>query len=67
LDFYILGKIKSALIGQETPDEIALLVIVAQILDGISDEELQAVFLSWIKGVQNIIDANGDYISESTF
>jgi hypothetical protein len=36
-------------------------------LDGISKEELQAVFRSWIECIQNVIDANGDYISSSTF
>jgi hypothetical protein len=67
LDFYLFGKIKSVLIGQETPDEIGLLEIVTHILDGMSDEELQAVFRSWIECIQNIIDANGDYICEKTF
>jgi hypothetical protein len=58
LDLYLFGKIKSSLIGQQIPDEIDLIEIVTQFLDGISDEELQAVFHSWIECVQNIIDAN---------
>jgi hypothetical protein len=56
-------KITNALIGQEIPEEIGLLEIVIQILDGISDEELEAVFRDLIECVQNIIDVNGDYIS----
>jgi hypothetical protein len=63
LDFDLLGKRKGTLIAQEIPDEIGLLEIVSQIVDRISVEELQAVFRSWIECVQNIIDANGDYIS----
>jgi hypothetical protein len=63
LDFYLFGKNKSALIRQETFDEIGLLEVLTQILDSISDEELHAVFRSWIEWIQNIIDANGDYIS----
>jgi hypothetical protein len=66
-DFYLFGKIQSTLIGQEIPDEIDLLEIVIQILDGISNEKLQAIFRNWIEYIQNIIDANGDFISEQTF
>jgi hypothetical protein len=46
LDFYLFGKIKSALVWQEIPDEIGLLGIATHFLDGISKEELQAVFRS---------------------
>jgi hypothetical protein len=46
LDFYRFGKIQSALIWSEIPDEIDLLEIVSQMLDDISDEELQAVLHS---------------------
>jgi hypothetical protein len=63
LDFYLFEKVNSALIGQEIPDGIGLLEIVAQMLDGILNEGLQAVFRSWIEYVQNIIHANGDYTS----
>jgi hypothetical protein len=46
LNFYLFGKRKSAVIWQEMPDEIGLLEIVTQILDGISNEELRAIFRS---------------------
>jgi hypothetical protein len=45
-DFYLFEKVKNALIGQEIPDEIDILEIGTQILDGFSDEELQVVFRS---------------------
>jgi hypothetical protein len=67
LDFYLFGKIKSALIGYEIPDEIGLLEIVTQMLDGIPDEEFKAVFRSWIECVQHMIDANRDSMSQETF
>jgi hypothetical protein len=43
-DSYLFGKVKIALIGQEIPDEIDLLEAVTEILNGISDGELQCVF-----------------------
>jgi hypothetical protein len=62
-DFYLFGKVKSALIGQEIPDEIELLDAATEILNGISSAELQAVFHSWIERVQNVSDADGGYVS----
>jgi hypothetical protein len=49
--------VKSALIGQEIPDEVDLLEAVTAILNGISDAELQRVFRSWIERVERAIDA----------
>jgi hypothetical protein len=43
-DFYLFGKVKSALIGKEIPDEIDRLEAVTEILNGISGAELQRVF-----------------------
>jgi hypothetical protein len=63
LDFCVFGKRKSVLIWHEIPDEIDLLEIMTQLLDGIWDDELQAVFRSSIECVQNVIDANRDNIS----
>jgi hypothetical protein len=64
-DIFLFGKIRTARIRQEVSDEIGLLEIeiVIQILDGTSDEELQADLRSWIEYVQNIIHINGDHIS----
>jgi hypothetical protein len=43
-DFYLFGKIKSELIGQEIPDEISLFEAVSDILNAISPAELHRVF-----------------------
>jgi hypothetical protein len=56
-DFYLFGKVKNALIGQAIPDQIGLLEILTDILDGISSDELQAAFRSCMKRVQDVIDA----------
>jgi histone-lysine N-methyltransferase SETMAR len=67
-DFYLLGKVRNALIGREISDEIDLLEAVTEILSGISHDELQAVCgsceLGPAKRVQAVIDANGDYLSQ---
>jgi hypothetical protein len=63
-DFYLFGKVTNALIGREISDQIDLLEVVTEILSGISHDELQAVFHSWVERVQAVIDANGDYLSE---
>jgi hypothetical protein len=51
------------LIGQQIPDEIGLIDAVIEILDGISSDELQAVFRNWIERVQSVIDADMSYVS----
>jgi hypothetical protein len=43
-DFSLFGKVKSALIGWEIADEINLLEALTEILNGISDAELQDLF-----------------------
>jgi hypothetical protein len=62
-DFYLVGNVKNVLIGQEIPDEIALLERVTAILGGISGDELQAVFRNGIEPDQGVIDADGGYLS----
>jgi hypothetical protein len=47
-EFCRFGKAKSALIRREIPDKIDLLEAVTEILNGISDAELQRVFRSWM-------------------
>jgi hypothetical protein len=58
-DFYLFWKITEALIGQEIPDEISLLDAMTEILNEISIGELQHIFHSWIKRVENVIIAEG--------
>jgi hypothetical protein len=43
-DFYLFGKLKNALIGEEISDEIDRFGLVTEILSGISHDQLQAVF-----------------------
>jgi hypothetical protein len=64
LDFYLFGKVKGALIGQEIPDEISLLDAVTEILSIISTDKLQRVSHSRIKCVENVITVEWSYASE---
>jgi hypothetical protein len=59
-DIYLFGKVNGARTGQEIPDEISLLDAVTEYLNGISTEELQRVFHSWIERVKNLITAEGE-------
>jgi hypothetical protein len=59
-DSYIFGKVKTVLIGREILDEIDLLEAVTEILNGISDGELQRVFRNWIERVEMVINTRGD-------
>jgi hypothetical protein len=43
-DFYLFGKVKSALTAREIPDEINLLEVVTEILNSISGPEFPHVF-----------------------
>jgi hypothetical protein len=52
--------VRSALIGQEIPNGIDLLEAVIEILNAISDAELQRVFRRWIDGIKRVTDAGGD-------
>jgi hypothetical protein len=54
--------VKDALIGQEIPDEIALLELVTEVLRGISGNELQAIFRNWIEPGQGMVDADEGYL-----
>jgi hypothetical protein len=55
---------KSALIGREISDELDLLELVTEALNGISDPELQRVFRSWTERIQRVNDARGDSLTE---
>jgi hypothetical protein len=51
--------VKGVLIGQEISHEITLLDAVTGILNGISTDELQCIFRSWIERVENLITTEG--------
>jgi hypothetical protein len=55
-DFYLFGKVESALIGREIPNEIDLLEVVTEIWNRISGPELHSAFPCWIARVENGID-----------
>jgi hypothetical protein len=61
-DFYLFGKVKSALIAREILNEIDLLEAVTEILNDIVGAELQRVFRSWIERVEKVIDTGWDYL-----
>jgi hypothetical protein len=63
-DFCLFGKVKSVLIGREIPDEISLLEALNEILNGISDLELQSVFRGPIERVERVIGAGRDHLTE---
>jgi hypothetical protein len=60
---YQFGKVKSALIGREIPDEINLFEMATEIFNGISDAESQRVFRNRIERAERVIDARGDYLT----
>jgi hypothetical protein len=62
-DLYLFEKVKSALIGRENPDEADLLEAVTEILNGISDAELQRILRSWTESVESVIEAGGDHLT----
>jgi hypothetical protein len=51
---------KSAMVRWEIVDEINLLEVVIEILNGILAAELQRVFPGWIERGERVIDAGGD-------
>jgi hypothetical protein len=59
----LFGKVQSALIGQEIPDEIDLLETAGEIWNGISAAELPHVFRSRIQRVRRVTGAGGKYLT----
>jgi hypothetical protein len=62
-DFYLGEKVKGVLARQVIPDEISFLDVVTEILNGISTDELQRIFRSWIERVENVITTEGGHAS----
>jgi hypothetical protein len=59
LDFYLFEKVKGALIGQEISDKIGFFDLVAEMLNGISADQLRRACPSWIERVENLITVEG--------
>jgi histone-lysine N-methyltransferase SETMAR len=61
-DFYLFGKVKDLLKGQEFNSAEELLEAIITILKGITREELDSVFANWEKRLERCIALNGDYV-----
>jgi transposase len=65
LEFYLLGRLKMALMRAAFADE--LLQCVMEVLNGISREEFEAVFEEWLLRSDRYIQQNGEYVEEGEF
>jgi hypothetical protein len=61
-DFYLFGKIKTALMGSELESEQSLLDGVLGVVNAISREELEAVFEKWLSRLDQCVQRDGDYV-----
>jgi hypothetical protein len=61
-DFYLFGKIKTALIGAEFESEQELLDGVLGVVNAISREELEGVFEEWLSRLDECMQRDGDYV-----
>jgi histone-lysine N-methyltransferase SETMAR len=61
-DFYLFGKIKTALIGSEFESEQTLLDGVLGVISTISREELEAVFEDWLSRLDQCVQRDWDYV-----
>jgi hypothetical protein len=61
-DFYLFGKIKTALMGSEFEREQSLLDGVLRVINPISREELEYVFEDWLSRLDQSVQRDGDHI-----
>jgi hypothetical protein len=61
-DFYLFGKLKMVLMGAPFADGDELLQGVMKVLNGISREELEAVFPEWLLRLDRCIQQNGEHV-----
>jgi hypothetical protein len=61
-DSYLFGKLKMALMGGAFADDDELLQGVTEELNGISREELEAVFEEWLRRLDRCIQQNAEHI-----
>jgi hypothetical protein len=52
------------MLGREISDKTDILETVTEILNCISDAELQLIFRSWVERFESVIDAGGGYLTE---
>jgi hypothetical protein len=67
LDFILFGTLKTVLIGAAFADNDELLQGVMEVLNGISREDLEAVFEEWLLRLDRRIQQNGEYIESGEF
>jgi histone-lysine N-methyltransferase SETMAR len=61
-DFYLFGKIKTALMGAAFRSEQSLLDGVLGVVNAISREELESVFEAWLSRLDQCVQRDGDYV-----
>jgi histone-lysine N-methyltransferase SETMAR len=61
-DFYLFGKVKTALRGQIFEEENELVAAVREVLATISRDELESVFADWLRRLDECVQKNGDYV-----
>jgi histone-lysine N-methyltransferase SETMAR len=61
-DFYLFGKLKTALMGATFEDAEQLLQAVMTVLNGISRDELERVFSEWLVRLDACVPQGGDYV-----
>jgi hypothetical protein len=60
-DFYLFGKVKTALRGQIFEEENELVAAVKEVLTTISRDELESVSADWLRKLDECVQRNGDY------
>jgi hypothetical protein len=61
-DFYLFGKVKTALMGVTLKDESQLFQCVMNVLHRIPRDELEAVFHEWLVRLDARMQRAGDYV-----
>jgi hypothetical protein len=61
-DFYLFGTVKGKLIGETFNSADELIIAIGDILDSISQDELNRVFDEWIRRLRDCIARNGEYV-----
>jgi histone-lysine N-methyltransferase SETMAR len=61
-DFYLFGKLKTALSWAEFEDEHELLDSVMELLNRIARDELESLFEEWVARLNACIQGGGDYV-----
>jgi hypothetical protein len=66
-DFYLFGRVKTALMGVTFEDDNQLFQDVMDVLRRIPRNELEAVFDAWLVRLDACIQRAGDYVERGEF